>query len=129
MVLIMKSNNFFDSIAWIYDPIRKYFFGEHGRKRASELQGGRTPYFIADLSARDTSFNPIKYIGKVINNTKYKKLLNVLTEKKAFDRTKFLIKTHLNYGSEIIKQNLMEQEFNALDSLRETIEESVDRLV
>ena len=100
-----------------------------GRKKASELKGGRTPYFIADLSTRNPLFDATKYIGKEINNEEYILLKKLLKEENAFERTKILITTHLNYGSNMLKQNLREEEFLILNNLRETIEESLDRLI
>ena len=111
----------------LYEEIRD-FVGEHGRGRASEIKAGRTPYFVADLASMDLSFNPNNYVGKNISDIEQEKLLELLREKGALKRTQRLIKNHLGYGSDLLKRNLNKNEFETLDSLRTTIEESLDRM-
>lgn len=112
----------------LYEEIRD-FVGEHGRGRASEIKAGRTPYFVADLASRDLSFNPDHYVGKDISNVEQEKLLELLRGKGALKRTQRLIKNHLGYGSDLLRRNLNKSEFETLDSLRITIEESLDRMI
>jgi len=112
----------------LYEEIRD-FVGEHGRGRASEIKAGRTPYFVADLALRDSSFNPNDYVGKNISDLEQEKLLELLRGKGALKRTQKLIKNHLGYGSDLLRKNLNEEEFEILDSLRITIEDSLDKMV
>ncbi len=112
----------------LYEEIRD-FVGEHGRGKASEIKAGRTPYFVADLASRDSSFNPNHYIGKDISDVEQEKLLELLRGKGALKRTQRLIKNHLGYGSDLLRRNLNRNEFETLDSLRTTIEDSLDRMV
>lgn len=112
----------------LYEEIRD-FVGEHGRGKASEIKAGRTPYFVADLASRDSSFNSNHYVGKDISNIEQEKLLELLRGKGALKRTQRLIKNHLGYGSDLLRRNLNRNEFETLDSLRTTIEDSLDRMV
>ncbi len=112
----------------LYEEVRD-FVGEHGRGKASEMKSGRTPYFIADLAARNSSFNLNDYVGKDISDSEHEKLLELLRGKGALKRTQRLIRNHLGYGSEILRRNLNEKEFEILDSLRTTIEESLDKMI
>jgi len=112
----------------LYEEIRD-FIGEHGRDKASEMKSGRTPYFLADLDSRDSSFNSSDYVGKDISDTEHKKLLELLKGKGALKRTQRLIRNHLGYGKDILQRNLNLEEFEILDSLRITIENSLDRMI
>lgn len=112
----------------LYEEIRD-FVGEHGRGKASEIKSGRTPYFIADLASRDNSFNPSDYVSKDISDLEHEKLLELLRGKGALKRTQKLIRNHLRYGSDILRRNLNKEEFEVLDSLRTTIEDSLDKMV
>lgn len=112
----------------LYEELRD-FMGEHGRGKASEMRGGRTPYFIADLALIEDSFKPSDYVGKEISDSEHKKLLELLRAKGTLKRTQRLIKNHLGYGSEILRRNLNEGEFEVLDSLRIAIEDSVDKMI
>lgn len=112
----------------LYEEIRD-FVGQHGRGKASEMRAGRTPYFLAELDSEDSTFNSQDYVGHDITDPEHEKLLNLLKETNALKKTKSLIKNHLNYGKEIIKKNLRDAEFKKLDSLRITIEDSLDQLV
>ncbi|RMD45350.1 hypothetical protein D6829_02565, partial [Candidatus Pacearchaeota archaeon] len=78
----------------LYEEIRD-FVGEHGRGRASEIKAGRTPYFVADLASRDSSFNPHHYVGKDISDTEQERLLELLRGKGSLKKTQRLIKNHL----------------------------------
>ena len=112
----------------LYEEVRD-FVGEHGRGKASEIKAGRTPYFVADLASRDHSFNPNNYVGKNISDSEHEKLLELLRGKGALKRTQRLIKNHLGYGSNLLRKNLDREEFEILDSLRTTIEKSLDRMI
>ena len=112
----------------LYEEIRD-FIGEHGRDKASEMKSGRTPYFLADLDSRDSSFNSSDYVGKDISDTEHKKLLELLKGKGALKRTQRLIRNDLGYGKDILQRNLNLEEFEILDSLRITIENSLDRMI
>ena len=112
----------------LYEEVRD-FVGEHGRGRASEIKAGRTPYFVADLALRDSLFNPNHYIGRNISDLEQEKLLELLRGKGALKRTQKLIKNHLVYGRDLLRKNLNEEEFEILDSLRITIEDSLDKMV
>jgi len=112
----------------LYEEVRD-FVGEHGRGRASEIKAGRTPYFVADLALRDSLFNPNHYIGRNISDLEQEKLLELLRGKEALKRTQKLIKNHLGYGRDLLRKNLNEEEFEILDSLRITIEDSLDKMV
>ncbi|MBS3071838.1 class 1 isoprenoid biosynthesis enzyme [Candidatus Pacearchaeota archaeon] len=112
----------------LYEEIRD-FVGEHGRSRASEMKSGRTPYFMADLASRDPTFRISSYIGREISDLEHQKLLELLRGKEALKRTQRLIKNHLSYGRAILQRNLNQEEFEVLDSLRTTIENSLDRMV
>lgn len=112
----------------LYEEIRD-FVGEHGKGLASEMKSGRTPYFMADLESRDQSFKASDYVGKSISDDTHAKLLELLRGKGALKRTQRLIRNHFEYGREILKRNLCSDEFNVLDSLRITIENSLDRMV
>src|SRR3989344_54628 len=112
----------------LYEEVRD-FVGEHGRGRASEIKAGTTPYFVADLALRDSLFNPNHYIGRNISDLEQEKLLELLRGKGALKRTQKLIKNHLGYGRDLLRKNLNEEEFEILDSLRITIEDSLDKMV
>jgi geranylgeranyl pyrophosphate synthase len=112
----------------LYEEVRD-FVGEHGRGRASEIKAGRSPYFVADLASRDSLFYPNHYVGKDISNLEQEQLLQLLRGKGALKRTQKLIKNHLGYGGDLLRKNLNEEEFEILDSLRTTIEKSLDEMV
>ena len=109
----------------LYEEIRD-FFGEHGKGEASEMKSGRIPYFIADLISVDPKFKCSDYIGRNATSYRLKKLLK---KKKVLEKTKNLIKNHLNYGKNNLQRNLRENEFLILDSLRITIEDSLEKLI
>lgn len=112
----------------LYEEIRD-LVGEHGRGRASELRAGRTPYFVADLASRDRSFNPNHYVGRDLSDIEQRELLELLRGKGALKRTQRLIKNHLGYGRDLLRRNLNKDEFETLDLLSRTIEESLDRMI
>ena len=112
----------------VYEEIRD-FMGEHGREKASEMKSGRTPYFMADLASRDSNFNLSDYVGRNISNAEHEKLLELLRGKGILKRTQRLIKNHLGYGKEILQRNLRPNEFEVLDSIRITLEDSLDRMI
>jgi len=112
----------------LYEEIRD-FIGEHGKGKASEMKSGRTPYFIADLDSIDTTFNASDYVGKDISDEEHKMLLELLRGKGALKRTQRLIKNHFGYGRNILQRSLNQDEFEILDSLRITIEDTLDRII
>ncbi len=112
----------------LYEEIRD-FIDEHGKGKASEMKAGRTPYFIAELDSIDNKFNAVDYIGRNITDAEHEKLLELLRGKGALKRTQRLIKNHLGYGRDILQRNLNLEEFEILDSLRTTIENSLDKMV
>ncbi len=112
----------------LYEEIRD-LVGEHGKGKASEMKSGRISYFIAELASRDERFCVSDYVGKDLSDIEYEKLLEILRGRGALKQTQRLIKNHLDYGREILLKNLRKDEFEVLDLLRTTIEDSLERMV
>ncbi|MEK6811935.1 MAG: hypothetical protein AABX76_00060 [Nanoarchaeota archaeon] len=112
----------------LYEEIRD-FVGEHGREKASEMKSGRTPYFLAELDSRDGEFNASDYVGRNITDSEHQKLVELLRGRKTFKKIQRMIKNYLDYGRDVLQRNLREPEFEILDSLRLTIEDSLDKMI
>ncbi len=112
----------------LYEELRD-FRGKHGRKRALEIENGRTPYFFVACKERDSNFIPNKYVGKKIGDYEYFLLLDELRESGALKHTSNLIKNHLGYGEESLKKNLNKRYFDKLNLLKHTIEDSLPELI
>ena len=112
----------------LYEELRD-LFGKHGRKKAFEIESGRTPYYLAIASEKDDSINLKDYIGEKLTEEKYQMLLCSLSNMGAIEDTKNLIKNHLNTGKDYLISTLNKTNFNILDKLRIDVENSLETLI
>ena len=112
----------------LYEELRD-LVGEHGRKKAYEIRNGRSPYCLIVGSEKSNSIDLSDYVGKDLTNEEHRELLKKLKECGAIEHTKTLIKNHLSYGSESLQRNLNKIEFDILDGLRITLEDSLEKLI
>lgn len=112
----------------LYEELRD-IFGEHGRRRFSELRSGRAPFCLVRCMERDRTLDFSEYIGKDMSEKEEEKLIEILKNSGSIDYTAVLVKRHLEYGSSILKKHLNKYEFDIMDSLRITTENELERML
>ena len=96
------------------DLVRK-----HGRRKASEIQDGRTPYCLARaIETNGMDFS--SFMGKELSSKEYNQMLRMLKEKTSIVHKSNLIKNHLEYGRKRIEWRLNSKSYDELDLLRIT---------
>jgi len=77
--------------------------GKHGRKKASEIQEGRTPYYLARAIERKNKKELKSFIGKNLNSKEYQEMICLLKETSSINHISNLILNYLEYGRKRIE--------------------------
>lgn len=112
----------------LFEELRD-LMGKHGRKRASEIQDGRTPYYLARAIETNKNLNFASFVGKELSNAEYKNLIHMLKSTSVLNHTSNLIKNHLEYGRKRIEWRLSPESYEELDLLRKTTEKNLENIL
>lgn len=108
----------------IYEELRD-LLGEHGRRRATEVEEGRviTPMHIAK------GFDCSPYVGKQLSEEEYKTLLHELQKRDALEMTRNLVRSYFTEALNRLESAVNTNCIKKVRPLQESVEESMDRML
>jgi len=111
----------------IYEEVRD-MLGKHGRRRATEIEGGRfaIPLHIANESG---DFNAEKYIGRIINNDEYVEMIKRVIQSDAVRKTQNLAERYFNNAEIALRSAVNRDCFDKLSSLSSSVSSEFDRII
>lgn len=108
----------------IFEELRD-LLGEHGRRKATEIEEGRliTPIHIAK------GFDYSPYVGKKLSEEEYKKLLYELQNRGALEVTRDLVKEFFAKSLDNLESTVTTECVREIKPLHVSIEDSMDRML
>lgn len=79
----------------IYEEIND-LFGEHGRRRATEVESNRFIISLHLAKSLDSNFKPDLYLGKKLDDRKYNSLIEAISNTGALERSVELVEEYFN---------------------------------
>jgi|GEM_PF-3731637 len=111
----------------VYEEIRD-LLGEHGRRRATEVEAGRLVLPLLYASQR-IDFDPKRYIRRKLRKQEYSEMMEKLVQTGALTKSADLAKMYLNNSRTDLKKAVDEKCYQKLNNLTESILNSLNELV
>lgn len=111
----------------IYEEIRD-LLGEHGRRRATEVESGRSILPLLYASQR-TNFDLKRYVGKRMREKEYEEMMKGLVGAGAIAASASLAKEYLDNSQINLRKAVDEECYQKLNDLKESVLTSLDELV
>jgi len=111
----------------IYEEVRD-MLGKHGRRRATEIEGGRfaIPLHIANELG---NFNLENYVGRVISDTEYDEMIKKIISSGAMRETQSLATEYFDQAETALREAVERVYFNKLNSLRTSISSEFEEII
>ena len=111
----------------IYEEVRD-MLGKHGRRRATEIEGGRfaIPLHIANEME---DFNIENYVGRIINDTEYVELIKRVINSGAMRETQSLAMRYFDQSGIALRSAVNRNCFDKLNSLRISVSSEFEKII
>ena len=111
----------------IYEEVRD-ILGKHGRRRATEIEGGRftIPLHIANELG---NFNLENYVGRVISDDEYAEMIKKIISSGAMRETQIIAIEYFDQAETALREAVERVCFNKLNSLRTSMSLEFEKII